>query len=69
MRQVIESRTDRESEFAAIKLFASKLGIISPRALHKWVRQAEVDQGTRPGVAGEQLAEFKRLQRKAAELR
>ena len=37
--------------------------------VRKWVRQAEVDAGTRPGTTTEESAEIKRLKRENAELR
>jgi transposase len=37
--------------------------------VRKWVRQAEVDAGQRPGSTTEESAEIKRLKREMAELR
>jgi len=47
---------------------AVKLGV-SAETVRKWVRRAEVDVGTRPGVPSEESAELKRLRRENAELR
>jgi transposase len=69
MRMVAEVRPGYASEWAAIGAVAQKLGIGSSETLRKWIRQAEVDGGTRPGVTSEESAEVRRLKREVAELR
>lgn len=69
VRMVIESRADYETEYAAIKSIAVKLGVTSPESLRKWLRQAEVDQGTRAGKSSEDIAEIRELKKEVAELR
>jgi transposase len=69
VRMVAEVRPDYPSDWPAICAVASRLGIGSAETLRKWVRQAEVDAGTRPGVSSEESAETKRLKRENAELR
>ena len=69
VRMVAEVRPNYESEYAAISAVASKLGITTPETVRKWVRQAQVDGGQRPGVSSEEAAEIKRLRRENAELR
>lgn len=66
---VAESKGDYPSEFEAIKLVASKLGIGSAETLRKWVRRAEVDAGRRPGLTSEESAQVKALKKENAELR
>jgi transposase len=69
VRMVAEMTPQYESEYAAITAVASKLGIGAPETLRKWVRQAQVDIGRRPGVTSDEAAEIKRLRRENAELR
>ena len=58
-----------DSEQAAIRSVASKLGIKTPETLRKWVRRAQVDAGTRPGRTSEEIAEIRALKKEVAELR
>jgi transposase len=71
VRMVAEAveRGDYGSEFEAIRQIADRLGIGSAETLRKWVRQAEVDGGTRPGRTSEELAEIRALKKEVAELR
>jgi transposase len=69
VRMVAEVRPDYPSDWPAICAVAEKLGIGTAETLRKWVRQAEVDTGKRPGVTSEENAEIKRLKRENAELR
>ena len=66
---VAEVRPNYESDWAAITAVAAKLGIGTAETLRKWVRQGQVDAGSRPGVTSEESAELKRLRRENAELR
>jgi transposase len=66
---VAEVRPDYPSDWPAICAVAQKLGIGTAETLRKWVRQAEVDTGTRPGVSSQESAEIRRLKRENAELR
>ena len=60
VRAIAESmaRGEYPSEFEAIRTVADQLGIGSAETLRKWVRQAEVDGGQRPGKSTEELAEI-----------
>jgi hypothetical protein len=61
VRLVAEHRDQYETEYAAIRSIAAKLGIATPESLRKWVRQASADhrdgriyekRGDRPAIAG-----------------
>jgi len=69
VRMVAQVRPDYPSDWPAICAVADKLGVGTAETLRKWVRQAEVDAGTRPGVTTEESAEIRRLRRENAELR
>jgi transposase len=55
-------------EWEAICSVAAKVNV-SSETLRKWVRQAEVDAGTRAGTSSEESAELTRLRREVKELR
>ena len=69
VRMVTEVRGDQESEWAAMTRVAQLLGVGTPETVRKWVRQAEVDAGSRSGATTEDSAEVKRLKRENAELK
>ena len=69
VRMVAEVRPEYPSDWPAIKAVAAKLGIGSAETLRKWVRQAEADGCTRPGVTSEESAELRKLRAEVRELR
>jgi transposase len=69
VRMVAEITDQHDSEWAAISEVARLLGIGSAETVRKWVRQAQIDAGSRPGATTEESAELKRLKRENAELR
>ena len=69
VRLVADVQGEYPSQWAAIGAVAAKLGVGSAETLRKWVRRAEIDAGTRPGLTSEEHAEIKRLKRENAELR
>ena len=68
VRMVLEHRDQYESEWAAMRSIAGKLGCTT-ETLRKWVRQAERDAGQRPGLTTEEKQRLKELERENRELR
>jgi transposase len=58
---VVEISEQHEFEWAAISEVARLLGVGCAETVRKWVRQAQVDGGARPGMMTEESAELKRL--------
>jgi transposase len=68
VRLVLDSQGQHESQWAAIKSVAEKIGCTA-ETLRKWVRQAERDSGRRPGPSSEERQRIKDLEREVRELR
>ena len=67
IRLVREHAGDYPTEWAAITAVSGRLGM-SAETLRKWIRQAEVGEGTAPGVTSSESAEIRELRRKNREL-
>lgn len=59
---------DGLSQYQAIREIAPKLNI-SAESLRRWIEQAAVDAGAKPGRSTDAQAEIRRLKRENAELR
>ena len=65
---VQEHAGEYASQWAAVRSVAEKLGC-STEALRRWLRQAERDQGHRPGLTTDERQQLKALQREVVELK
>src|SRR3970040_2862063 len=68
VRVVFETAAERGERFGAVTHVAQQLGI-GPESLRQWVRQAEIDRGTRGGLTSEERERMKLLERENRELR
>jgi transposase len=68
VRMMLERREDYKSEWAAF-VGISKLFGMSPETLRSWVRKAQVDEGSRPGITSDERARLKALEREVKDLR
>jgi transposase len=68
VRLVREHREEYPSEWAAITLIASKLGV-GTEALRLWLRREEVDRHQRPGATTAERERIRELERENRELR
>jgi transposase len=67
-RMVFEHRHEHDSQWAAITSIAAKFGMTA-ETLRSWVRQAEIDDGRRPGMSSAEAERIKELERENRELR
>ena len=67
IRLVREHAGDYPTEWAAITAVSGRLGM-SAETLRKWIRQAEIDAGEKPGTTTQESAEIRELRRKNREL-
>jgi transposase-like protein len=68
VRLVQEHRGEYPSLWAAVESIAPKIGCV-PSTLLDWVKQTEVDSGTRAGVTTSEAQRVKELEREVKELR
>jgi len=66
---VAEVRPDYDTEWAAMKAVAAKLGIGTAETVRQWVRRDQIDSGQRPGTTSEESEQIKRLKKENAELK
>jgi len=68
VRLVMEHRAEYPTMTAAVLAVARQVGV-GKESLRRWVAQAEVDAGERPGVSAEENEEIKRLRAENLRLR
>ena len=68
VRLVLERSAETGEHHAAVVRIAGQLGI-GVESLRRWVNQARVDEGTKPGLTTEERARMKELERENRELR
>ena len=68
VRLVQEQRDAHATQWAAIRSIAEKIGC-NAETLRLWVRQAERDAGTRPGITTDERERLTQLERENRELK
>ena len=68
VRTVVEYAGEYSSQWAAISSIAGKIGCTA-ETRHRWVRQAERDEGLKPGPTSVEQARSRELEREVRELR
>src|SRR3546814_12642461 len=68
VRMVLEHAGEYGSQWGAISSIAGKIGR-SAETLRRWVRQAERDEGSRPGPTSADRTRIRELERENRELR
>ena len=68
VRMVFEHQHEYGSEWAAIESISEKIGCTA-ESLRRWVRQSEIDQGTRSGISTSERERIVELERENRELK
>ena len=68
VRMVLEVQRETGEKHGAVTRIAKQLGVGS-ESLRNWVRQAEVDSGSRPGTSSADAQRIAQLERENRELR
>lgn len=68
LRMVAEHRSDYPSVTAVAKAVADQLGI-GKETVRRWVVQADIDAGDRPGTSSEESTEIRKLKAENRRLR
>ena len=68
VRLVLDHQDDHASRWEAICSVSGKI-VCTPETLRRWVRQAERDNGARPGSTSEERERIRALERENRELR
>ena len=68
VRMVLDHHGEHSSRWAAVSSIAAKIGCTA-QTLNEWVKKAEVDDGSRPGLPSDVAGKMKALERENRELR
>ena len=68
VRLVLTQQEAHDSQWAAIKSIAAKMGCTA-ETLRTWVRQTERNEGRRPGLTTDERLRVRELEREVRELR
>jgi transposase len=68
VRLVRQLREETGEKHGAVQRVAHQLGF-GVETVRKWVNQADIDEGTRPGTTAEENAKIRRLEAEVRELR
>ncbi len=68
VKLVYEQQKESESQWAAIRSVASKIGC-SPETLRHWIRRDEIDTGKREGLTTIEREHMKQLEKENRELK